>query len=221
MTYYEHRRLVPPSIIFFAVSLIGPGVLVYRDALGQWWEAWPVHLVVGTVLVLWWVGIARYANRHVRVDETGLWIDGELAVAAEDIRWVGTIGDGLYGHLTEVGSTALPRPRNHPTRHRTVWSQHNWARVIRAPDLGELAVATRARDQARGSWLDGVVVFTDAWYGRGMREAWLLCTYRPTKLSEALLRAAPQVETLVTRAASARNVGTPEIAAPDLDDQPG
>lgn len=193
MTYYEHRRLVTPSMICIAGALIIPGVLAYRDALGQWWEAWPLHLLFGTVIVLWYVTIARYSNRHVRVDDDGLWVDGELVAAPEEIVALGSTHDPvIFGGMRLVGTSSLPRPRGDATGRRSLWGQSSWARVVEVPGVEESAVITRERDLVKGSWLErNVVVVTDRWYARGFREAWLISSYRPARLTEALSRVAP------------------------------
>lgn len=224
MTYYEHERLWAPATVVMTAALVGPGLVIITEGMSEFLFIWPAHLFGITVSSLLHVLIGRHVNRHVRVDEEGLWVDGELVVAAGDIVAVGVAGDPIAGHLHLVGGSQLPRPRNHPTPSRSSLLQHSWARVVEAPGIDTVGVVTRARDLARGSWLDGVTVVTKRWYERGLREAWIIASYRPARLGEALSKAAPDAHLISTHdpyAPTSEGSTAPGVAAPGPDHQPG
>ena len=221
MTYYEHKRFWSPIVVLVGLALGTPAVLTVWDSPGDILALWPAHLIVGSIWTWFYFMSGRHANRHLRVDQDGVWIDEELAVEAQDIIAIDVVNDPRFGSLHEVGGPHLPGPGDDPTKRGTIWLQRNWARIVEAPAVGETGVVTRARDLARGSGMDSIMVLTEQWYAQGLREAWLLATYRPVQLAEALFRAAPHAQAAFVDEVPAPGTAAPGIATGDVDDPAG
>lgn len=159
--------------------------------LKYWWADLSLLLIGGGFAYL----IVPWSNRWVRVDRFGVWIDGELAIPAGEVRAVVAAPDtgGFHAHpIDEHGRWSRHRVPMFPAR---AWKQASWSRVEDVPGIGSVVVP-RAKDCGRATWLSGALVVTGDKFDR-MRVAWFLVSYRSRALQVALVEMAPHVDELL------------------------
>lgn len=183
---YEHRRLIPPSVMFMTGAVGSLIIFGAVENFPMWVELWWLQVLSAVFIWTFWFIVGRGADRAVKVDTAGLWVDDELVVEAHEIRGLSTrVGDEDTRHIHAATRKQM---------HMSLWSQASYVVIHEEPTWSHAAAATRERDLARGTWLNGVMVATSAFMGPGMREAWYLASYRSRDLYEALQRIAPQAE---------------------------
>lgn len=200
-----HQRFVvsPFAVVVSAVLLFPVGLLVWdpdgggltTSVLG-WHPLLPVIWLSGVGLLLQtWLWSIRPALRSVRVDDEGLWVDGELVVEPHHVDAFGVLAPARRG--AAFGSERLPTRDGAGLLERVGahFSPDGWVRRHGLPTGGSVAIPG-AQDVGGRSGLDRVIVVLDRHVDRHVRDGWGIATWRARELLEALARMAPDAERL-------------------------
>lgn len=189
MVHFEQRPLWSPVALGCCGISGGMGVwTLWYDptfALAVWYL--PFGLIGMAVMI--WVTIGRHAHRTLRVDDEGVWIDGDLAIQPSQVVAITAAAD-----LDPVGTVMHLRAR---PGHELSFLQHNWLRVLEVDGHGTVVIS-RERDLGRATGFGGIVVVTDE-SDEGHPAGWFLPSLRRRQLGAALLAIAPDADVAAAR----------------------
>lgn len=197
MQHYRHRVYLGIAPGMVMIGLIAtPFWVMWGASISEWLETWQGFTLLWGLAAWYWLVTVRWINREVVVDDTGLWIDGELELHAADIAAISFLDDPFSTvHLARIEDGRVQRFRLVDTLLPARWRNRVWWRVVAVPGHGQVVIP-REHDTGRASALDGVVVVSRRSDPRlpGARTGWLLGTYRLRALGEALLTVAPDAD---------------------------